>query len=764
MKLSRLPVLLPVLALLSLPASATTYQMISDQALTDQASAVAEVKVTSVDMAPVPGRPATDYLVDVQRLVKGDLPGSTIVVRVPGGRSVDGVGLRIFGAPAFQEGETALLFLRPAGDGTFRILHLMLGAFHRASVDGRQVALRDLSDAFEVGAAGIEARRDMARDYGRFAEWVADRGRGERRERDYVLDVSTQELDKATGSFTLMKPDDGVPIRWFTFDSGGSEAWRVHSSGQQGLGLDASIQAFKAGIEAWNSDAGSNVRYNYAGTTSANGGLDHDDGINAILFEDPRGDEADGTFSCSEGGVIAVGGPYFFDSTRNFNGRAWHEAAEADIVTNDGTDCFFQNDLSVAQEVFAHELGHTLGLGHSTTRDALMWPNAHDDGRGARLGADDREGIASIYPAGSGGGTAPAAPGNLTAQAVSSTEIRLTWQDNSTNETAFRVERKLRGGTFKTVLTLAAGTTTAVSTGLQPATEYIFRVRAGGEGGNSAYSNTASATTLSATAPPAPPAGLLDGTAVCGDGETLCLLGSRFKVRVAWRNGAQGGTTGVGRAVERTDQSGTFWFFGPDVVELTTKVIDGRAVNGRFWVFAGSLTNLEYWLEVTDTGAGTVRIYHNRQGDTRGFADTAFPAADLQDIKEVASFSPRQDPVTQTGTSATGACATDARTLCLLGRYEVEVTWRTSNGQTGAGTVVPDSDNSGFFWFFGPENLELVVKLLDGATVNGKLWVFYGSLSDVEYTVKVTDTQTGKFKSYRNQQGSLSGAADTSAL
>ncbi|MES1243344.1 MAG: matrixin family metalloprotease [Acidobacteriota bacterium] len=768
MKLSRLLVLVPALVLPCLPAAATTYKMVSDQALTDQASAVAEVRVTSAEPAPVPGRPATDYLVDVERLVKGDLPGSTIVVRVPGGLGADGVGLRIFGAPAFREGETALLFLRPAADGTYRILHLMLGAFHRATVDGRQVAMRDLSDAFEVGPAGIEARRDMARDFDRFSDWVADRGRGLSRDRDYVLDASTQELDKATASFTLMKPDDGVPIRWFTFDSGGSVSWKVHASGQPGLGVDASIQAFKAGLDAWVSDAGSNVRYTYNGTTNANGGLDHDDGVNAILFDDPRGNEADGTFSCSEGGVIAVGGPYFFNSTRNFDGKAWHEAAEADIVTNDGTDCFFQNNLSVAQEVFAHELGHTLGLGHSSVRDALMWPNAHDDSRGARLSADDRAGIASIYPVGSGGGNVPAAPGGLTAQATSSTQVSLSWTDNSTDETGFRVESKVRGGVFKEVLSLPAGTTSAVSamvSGLKASTEYIFRVRASGASGFSAYSATASVTTPGAsTAPPPPPPGLLDDAPVCGDGETLCLLGSRFKVRVAWRNNVQGGTTGVGHAVGRTDQSGTFWFFGPQSVELTVKALDGRAVNGKLWVFAGSLTDLEYWLEVTDSVTGTVRLYHNKQGDTRGFADTGFPATGASDAREVAALSPKQAPVTQTATAAAGACVADARTLCLLDRYEVEVTWKTTDGQTGAGTAIPDSANSGFFWFFGPQNLELVVKLLDGTSINGKLWVFYGSLSDVEYTVKVTDTQTGRVKTWRNQQGSLSGAADTSAL
>ena len=499
MKFARRPFLLSAFAvLLSLPAAATTYKMVSDQALTDQAGAVAEVRVVTVESAPVEGRPATDYLVEVERLVKGYLPGSTIVVRVPGGVRPDGVGLKIFGAPEFYEGETALLFLRPADDGTFRILHLMLGAFHRRQVGGREVAVRDFSDAFEVDPAGIEARRDMIRDYERFSEWVSDRGEGARRERDYVLQSSPQELEQATGSFTLMRSDDETPIRWFRFDSGQSVAWKVHVSGQPGLGPEASIQAFKVAMDAWNSDAGSDVRYTYAGTTTAGGGLVNDDGVNAILFDDPRRNEADGTFSCDEGGVIAVGGPYFYNSTRNWGGKAWHEAAEADIVTNDGTECFFRNNPRVAEEVFAHELGHTLGIGHSSTREALMFANAHDDGRGARLSSDDLAAVASLYPAaggsGGGGSAALAAPANLTARATSGTQVTLSWKDKSSTETGFRIESKVKGGKFREVLTVPAGTTSAVVTGLQRGKVYVFRVRAAGASGLSAYSNTARVT------------------------------------------------------------------------------------------------------------------------------------------------------------------------------------------------------------------------------------------------------------------------------
>jgi hypothetical protein len=106
-----------------------------------------------------------------------------------------------------------------------------------------------------------------------------------------------------------------------------------------------------------------------------------------------------------------------------------------------------------------------------------------------------------------------------------------------------------------------------------------------------------------------------------------------------------------------------------------------------------------------------------------------------------------------------------ATELCLHGaRFRVEAEWELPGGGAGAGQAVPLTDDSGAFWFFGQENLELMVKVLDGRAVNGHFWVFFGSLSDVEYTLTVTDTATGARRSYTNPAGTLASRADTQAF
>ena len=50
--------------------------------------------------------------------------------------------------------------------------------------------------------------------------------------------------------------------------------------------------------------------------------------------------------------------------------------------------------------------------------------------------------------------------------------------------------------------------------------------------------------------------------------------------------------------------------------------------------------------------------------------------------------------------------------------------------------------DTGTFWFFDSANVELVLKVLDGRVLNGHYWVFYGALSNVEYTIVVTAINT----------------------
>lgn len=494
--------LIPLLALpflLRQPAAATTYMRMPDSALVDQAAAVVDVKVVDASSAPLVGQPATDYLVEINRVLKGSLSGSTVVVRVPGGVDPQGLGLKIWGAPQFARDEEALLFLRPAKDGTYRILHLMLGAFHQRTVGGKAVALRDLSDAHDVAAKSeAEDGVDTVRDFNRFSDWVEDRAAGVPNSGGYVLGNAKALLPSLPEKYVLLTSGDNNPIRWFRFDNGQSVQWKVNSAGQPGLGPDATIAAFQISLNAWNSNPGTNINYVYSGTNSASNGLVRSDNVNTLLFNDPN-QEVDGAFDCRTGGVIAMGGPFYYTSTRGYRGQSYHEAVEADIVTNDGTSCFFQNNPSAAQEIFAHELGHTLGLGHSKDPNALMYAFAHNDGRGASLTADDRAAVAVLYgdgsvPDGSGGGTGGgsgslAAPARLTVRATSRTTAVLAWRDKAQGEQSYVVERApARRGPFQAITTLPAGSTSDQVTGLNPGTAYFFRVRAVAGGQTSPYS------------------------------------------------------------------------------------------------------------------------------------------------------------------------------------------------------------------------------------------------------------------------------------
>jgi hypothetical protein len=120
-----------------------------------------------------------------------------------------------------------------------------------------------------------------------------------------------------------------------------------------------------------------------------------------------------------------------------------------------------------------------------------------------------------------------------------------------------------------------------------------------------------------------------------------------------------------------------------------------------------------------------------------------------------------------TGTTVVNGCADDdPATLCVnSGRFRIHVAWQALHlGTQGVGTALSITDDTGYFWFFNSSNVELVIKVLDARTVNGHFWVFYGALTNVQYTVTVTDTLTGIVRTYSSPQDTQASVSDTAAF
>lgn len=92
----------------------------------------------------------------------------------------------------------------------------------------------------------------------------------------------------------------------------------------------------------------------------------------------------------------------------------------------------------------------------------------------------------------------------------------------------------------------------------------------------------------------------------------LCLAGGRFRVEATWEDFTQ--RTGVGHPIplgQGGGSTGLIWFFTPDNVELTVKVLDACSRNNRFWVFISSGSTVKYTVTVTDTATGRRQSYQN---------------------------------------------------------------------------------------------------------------------------------------------------------
>jgi PKD repeat protein len=498
-----------VLMMAAISAGATTIVMPTDEQLIDKSPVVVEATVKSSGPVMRDGGIFTEAHLIVTDSLKGNVSGEIVVREIGGER--DGRITKIFGTPVYVAGQHVLAFLAPSARGDYQTIDLFAGKFtDREMLNGDRFWTRD-AEANDVSLLDAELHplppAKTQRRAEAFSQFIAERAAGHSKARNYEVENPVPALEEQSigAQFTLIS--EPTIYRWGTFDNGGSARW--YSYGAQSGYSGGGVSEVQSAMASWNNYSAAKINYVYSGTTTTHGGNDAPNGTNEVLFEDPN-QEISGSWN-GRGGVVGLGGFNGVSGSSNwtatFTADASHAAGtyraynitEGNFVVQDGVSAPTGIPSATLAEIAAHELGHTLGFGHSPDSTALMYATV--SGRGPSLRTDDQLAARWLYPSGSGTTTpppavmVPASPSNLVAT-VTGTSIRLQWSDNATNETGESIYVALGNGAFSKVTDVVANVVTTNLTGFT-AGSYRFYVTAFNAAGTSTTSNVAQTTVAS---------------------------------------------------------------------------------------------------------------------------------------------------------------------------------------------------------------------------------------------------------------------------
>lgn len=250
--------------------------------------------------------------------------------------------------------------------------------------------------------------------------------------------------------------------------------------------------------------------------------------------------------------------------------------------------------------------------------------------------------------------------------------------------------------------------------------------------------------------------------------DILHLLNGRFTVQVRYRNQfenppVEGILKGRSLFSSPISETAIFTFGDPLVVELMVRVSDARPFANRIDLFYGAISDVEFFIDVTDTLTGISKSYHKPPFELTGEVDrVSFPATPSPGLQDGIDAL-----VAQTVTRGITP-STDSNTIRLLNnRYEVRMHYRNQfenpavEGYLLARSIASSpTTETAVFYFNTPESVEWLVRFSDARPFATRIDLFHGGLSDVEFTIEVTDTVTGQHKEYHKDPFSLSGLVD----
>ena len=714
-------------ALLAAPAGSILYYVPTDAELVGQSPLIVYGRVEHTSLAP--DGDFTDATVRIGRVLKGLPLESTVVVRQEGGRGAVVVGLRML-----RRGDRALLFLYPGQGGVYRTVGMGLGIF----LEDRGHLVRH------------DVPKDGFRHAERFGRWIEERAAGLARPADYLVQeipgprAVRQEANWLTGRRTCIgQPEESVPVqlmRWAQWDDGFSRRKTRNRWGETfyvepelatkvtvtagGWTDEEALTTTDAAAAMWNGDSGSRVgipaarinsswwdhtkfvqafigvEYGYAsGVYAVNERRTYDYNGTKRLFRDERTSGGETVFVV----MFDENGRATHDASNSYRCLKWGQTDEGGSGTNPG-DALCpthegpytpQGEVTKWTKVVYHPTGV---LGRTIVKLACDYvgdPWAENP---------VAKTISHSIPG--GGGQA----WRIQSAQVGISELAMGNAETIRTVVAHELGHALGIGSpadgIEAVMSAVVDTS---YTSLQPddrvAVRRLYPAVTGGSsppsGGGGGAPPPEPEPEPPPPPPPVPPVASFTVDAACADG--LCSVRTGEDVTFT--------DTSSGTVARRS------WDF-----ETGGRTPSGRSVT-HSWPSPGF-----YRATLTVEGAGA---------------------------ESTASRMFRVD-----ASSPAGSCVPGPETVCLQdSRYAVTVEWRDGAGGSGAGRVVHAGTNdSGMFSFFDRANWEVLIKVLDGCSANGQVWVFGGSTTDLGYVIRVTDTATGAVKEYRNEPGTAAAA------